>query len=48
MKILAQSKTFINTVSQTNFDVRVMDLFHKNDQYSKSEIEKLNVKKKWK
>ncbi len=41
----SSKQDFINTVSQTNFDVIVMDLFHNDEQYTKSEIEKLKIKK---
>lgn len=41
----SSKQDFINTVSQTNFDVIVMDLFHNDEKYTKSEIEKLKVKK---
>lgn len=41
----SSKQDFINTVSQTNFDVIIMDLFHNDEQYTKSEIEKLKVKK---
>jgi cysteinyl-tRNA synthetase len=36
---------FINTVSQTNYDIIIMDLFHNYEQYTKTEIEQLKTKK---
>ncbi|MGB4665106.1 MAG: endo alpha-1,4 polygalactosaminidase [Bacteroidales bacterium] len=41
----SSKQDFINTVSQTNFDVIIMDLYHNDEKYTKSEIEKLKVKK---
>lgn len=36
---------FINTVSQTNYDIIIMDLFHNDEQYTKTEIKQLKTKK---